>query len=96
MAAGRYDDRVASTFERDDRTTSIPSTDAVEVLLRFGVLMLQAGNTAVRTRKWIDARFKPPRHAFSSLVRWQWDWSRRGFSAHDSVAISAWVTETIT
>lgn len=36
-------------------TTSAPSADALEVLLRFGVLMLRAGNTAVRTRKWIDA-----------------------------------------
>jgi uncharacterized membrane protein YjjP (DUF1212 family) len=29
--------------------------DALDVLLRFGALMLQAGNTAVRTRGWIDA-----------------------------------------
>jgi len=29
--------------------------DALDVLLRFGVLMLQSGNTAIRTRKWIDA-----------------------------------------
>ena len=31
------------------------SADALDVLLRFGALMLQSGNTAVRTRKWIDA-----------------------------------------
>jgi uncharacterized membrane protein YjjP (DUF1212 family) len=55
LAAGRYDDRVTSTFERDDRTTSVPPPDALEVLLRFGVLTLQACNTAFRTRKWIDA-----------------------------------------
>src|ERR1700752_5066654 len=36
-------------------TTSVPPADALEVLLRFGALMLRAGNTAVRTRKWIDA-----------------------------------------
>jgi uncharacterized membrane protein YjjP (DUF1212 family) len=45
---------VTSTSERDDMTTSVPSADALEVLLRFGALMLQAGNTAVRTRKWIN------------------------------------------
>jgi len=55
LAAGRYDDRVTSTFERDDRTTSVPPPDALEALLRVGVLTLQAGNTAFRTRKWIDA-----------------------------------------
>lgn len=33
---------------------SIPPSDALEVLLRFGASMLQSGNTAVRTRKWID------------------------------------------
>jgi uncharacterized membrane protein YjjP (DUF1212 family) len=31
-----------------------PPTDALEVLLRFGASLLQAGNTAIRTRKWID------------------------------------------
>lgn len=36
-------------------TTPITPADALDVLLRFGVLMLQSGNTAVRTHKWIDA-----------------------------------------
>ena len=36
-------------------TTSVAPADALDVLLRFGALMLQAGNTAVRTRKLIDA-----------------------------------------
>jgi uncharacterized membrane protein YjjP (DUF1212 family) len=35
----------------DDRETS---AEAVEVLLRFGAAMLGAGNTAARTREWID------------------------------------------
>ena len=34
--------------------TSTTPADALDVLLRFGVLMLQVGNTAVRTRQWID------------------------------------------
>jgi uncharacterized membrane protein YjjP (DUF1212 family) len=46
---------VTSTFERDDKTSSVAPTDALEMVLRFGVMMSQAGNTAVRTRKWIDA-----------------------------------------
>ena len=36
-------------------TNSVPPIDALEVLLRFGVLMLEAGNTAFRTRKWVNA-----------------------------------------
>lgn len=40
-------------FERHDRTS--PSlNDALDVLLRFGALMLRAGNTAARTREWIE------------------------------------------
>jgi uncharacterized membrane protein YjjP (DUF1212 family) len=35
--------------------TSVTPADALDVLLRFGVLMLQSGNTAVRSRQWIDA-----------------------------------------
>jgi len=46
---------VTSTFERDDKASSVAPTDALEMMLRFGVRMSQAGNTAVRTRKWIDA-----------------------------------------
>ncbi|MEJ0078338.1 MAG: threonine/serine exporter family protein [Alphaproteobacteria bacterium] len=36
-------------------TASAPPADALDVLVRFGAAMLQAGNTAFRTRKWIDA-----------------------------------------
>src|SRR5947209_4158653 len=43
--------RVPSVSSMDDRETS---AEAVEVLLRFGVSMLGAGNTAARTREWID------------------------------------------
>jgi len=46
---------VTSTSEPNDVTARVPPPDALEVLLRFGALMLQAGNTAVRTRGWIDA-----------------------------------------
>jgi uncharacterized membrane protein YjjP (DUF1212 family) len=43
----------AQPFERHERTS--PSlNDAVDVLLRFGALMLRAGNTAARTREWIE------------------------------------------
>jgi len=35
-------------------TESTAPADALEVLVRFGALMLQAGNTAVRTHEWID------------------------------------------
>jgi uncharacterized membrane protein YjjP (DUF1212 family) len=46
---------MASTFERGNRANSIAPGDALEALVRFGVLMMQAGNTAARTREWIDA-----------------------------------------
>ena len=48
---------MTSISERDDndKKNSVPPTDALDVLLRFGALMLQAGNTAFRTRKWINA-----------------------------------------
>jgi uncharacterized membrane protein YjjP (DUF1212 family) len=51
----RVDEWVKSIFERDDMKSSVPPSDALEVLLRFGALMLRAGSTAFRTRKWIDA-----------------------------------------
>lgn len=35
--------------------TSVPPADALEALLRFGAMMLQAGNTAVRTRWCVSA-----------------------------------------
>src|SRR5215510_9639674 len=41
-------------FEVGGMTISAQPSDALEVLLRFGALMLQSGNTAFRTRKWID------------------------------------------
>jgi len=41
-----------STFEKDARTTPV-SSDAMDVLLAFGALMMRAGNTATRTREWI-------------------------------------------
>jgi len=36
-------------------TTSVLPADALDVLVRVGAAMLQAGNTAVRTCKWVDA-----------------------------------------
>src|SRR5947209_4318683 len=38
----------------EDKATSAAPNEAVDVLLRFGVSMLGAGNTAARTREWID------------------------------------------
>ena len=64
--------------------TSVTPADALDVLLRFGVVMLQSGNTAVRTRKWIDVI--APKLGFEALativsldsitmsVRHQGDW----------------------
>jgi len=46
---------VTSASERDDVTHLVSPADALDVLLRFGALMLQAGNTAVRTHRWIAA-----------------------------------------
>jgi uncharacterized membrane protein YjjP (DUF1212 family) len=43
-----------STSEKDARPSST-STDAIEVLLDFGASMMRAGNTAARTREWIEA-----------------------------------------
>jgi len=42
------------TSSRKDKATSAALTDAVEVLLCFGALMLRAGNTAARTREWVE------------------------------------------
>src|SRR5262249_36645774 len=44
-----------STPERDVRTGVALSGDAMDVLLSFGTLMMRAGNTATRTREWIEA-----------------------------------------
>ena len=44
---------VTSSFDRENKQASPPLSDALEVLLWFGALMLRAGNTAVRTREWM-------------------------------------------
>jgi uncharacterized membrane protein YjjP (DUF1212 family) len=46
---------VTSSIDMEDRATSTAPGDAVEMLLWFGALMMRAGNTATRTREWIDA-----------------------------------------
>lgn len=38
--------------DREDRT--FPLSGAVDALLRFGALMLRSGNTAARTREWME------------------------------------------
>jgi hypothetical protein len=45
---------VTSPLDREDRAISAPPSDPVEVLIWFGILMLRAGNTAVRTREWME------------------------------------------
>ena len=45
---------MASTFEKNTQAGSTKSSDAAEVLLWFGALMMRAGNTAARTREWIE------------------------------------------
>ena len=45
---------VTPTLIREDSVASTALSDAVDVLLRFGALMLRAGNTATRTREWIE------------------------------------------
>src|SRR5215510_4640379 len=45
---------VTSTLSKQDGAVSVPLSDAVEVLLRFAAMMLRAGNTATRTREWIE------------------------------------------
>ena len=47
---------MTSSIDReDDRATSAAPGDAAEMLLWFGALMMRAGNTATRTREWIEA-----------------------------------------
>ncbi len=41
------------TADRDGEADSVAVDDAVEILLRFGAAMLQAGNTAFRVREWM-------------------------------------------
>ena len=45
---------VIPTLIREASVASTALSDAVDVLLRFGALMLRAGNTATRTREWIE------------------------------------------
>ncbi|HET9718403.1 MAG TPA: threonine/serine exporter family protein [Pseudolabrys sp.] len=42
------------TSRREDSVHVSPAPDAVEALLRFGIAMLRAGNTAARTHQWIE------------------------------------------
>jgi uncharacterized membrane protein YjjP (DUF1212 family) len=44
-----------STPKRDVEAGFAASSDAMDVLLGFGTLMMRAGNTATRTREWIEA-----------------------------------------
>jgi len=45
---------VTSVSDRQHQPTSTALTEAVDVLLWFGAVMLRAGNTAIRTREWIE------------------------------------------
>jgi uncharacterized membrane protein YjjP (DUF1212 family) len=45
---------VTSSSDRIDKAASAAPHEAVDVLLRFGALMLRSGNTASRTREWIE------------------------------------------
>lgn len=45
---------MTSSFDRDSAAPSSALDEAVDVLLRFGALMLRAGNTAARTREWME------------------------------------------
>src|SRR5712671_2496602 len=46
--------RVPSTLNRENRAASAAPSEAADVLLWFGALMLRAGNTATGTREWIE------------------------------------------
>ena len=45
---------VSSSFDREDGAASTTPEEAAQVLLWFGASMLRAGNSAIRTREWID------------------------------------------
>jgi uncharacterized membrane protein YjjP (DUF1212 family) len=45
---------VTSVSDRQHQPTSTALTEAADVLLWFGAVMLRAGNTAIRTREWIE------------------------------------------
>jgi uncharacterized membrane protein YjjP (DUF1212 family) len=47
-------DAMPRAFNRDDGKTCPAPIEAVEALLWFGASMLHAGNSAVRTREWIE------------------------------------------
>ena len=47
-------DPYGSDFRENTQAGSTESSDAAEVLLWFGALMMRAGNTAARTREWIE------------------------------------------
>jgi hypothetical protein len=46
--------RATSHRTTSDDAPSAALNEAMEVLLWFGALMLRAGNTATRTREWIE------------------------------------------
>src|SRR5262249_5756622 len=43
-----------TTSSIEGEAASAVPADAVDVLLRFGAAMLRAGNTAIRTREWLE------------------------------------------
>src|SRR5262245_45257705 len=49
-----FETGVTASSDRDDKPASPAPGDAADVLLRFGVLMMRAGNTAIRTREWME------------------------------------------
>jgi hypothetical protein len=40
--------------KREDQATSAAVTEAADVVLSFGASMMRAGNTASRTREWVE------------------------------------------
>jgi uncharacterized membrane protein YjjP (DUF1212 family) len=58
---------VTSSLDRPDQTTFASLGAALEVLLWFGALMLRAGNTAIRTREWIEVLARKMRFDAVSL-----------------------------
>jgi uncharacterized membrane protein YjjP (DUF1212 family) len=45
---------VTSSVDRENKAASAAYSDAVDVLLWFGTSMLRAGNSAIRTREWME------------------------------------------
>jgi len=56
---------MTSALERDDHRAPAAPAEALDVLVRFAALMVQVGNTAIRTREWIDA--VAPRLGFEAV-----------------------------